>query len=93
MTSVTYTSKMKRIEVKRKPVGLIRDRAKEKKILKSLTIDQSGMVIYPGKGSIESRTGSNAQLLIEWFLYKALKEKPIDADMFADLLSKIMRYN
>ena len=79
-------STMKKYPVKRLQSSLDkRDREREKKLLEKLTVNDRGMIIFDGKGSIASRTGSPVRHLIDWYLYK-LGEKPLDFDIFHDLL-------
>ena len=63
----------------------MRQRAREQQLLDLLTLDDEGCVVYAGRGPISQRTGSPARILIDWFLYKDAKEKPIDADLFEQL--------
>ena len=58
-----------------------RKNKREKELLDLLTVDDSGMVIWPGRGSVEERTGSPARMLIEWHLYKT-GTKPLDYDIY-----------
>lgn len=60
----------------------------ERKLIKLLPINQSGMIVYPGKNSQDLRTGSAARTLIQWFLYKCGDQKPIDEGIFSDYLKK-----
>ena len=57
-----------------------------------LTIDESGFVIYSGKGPEIERTGSPAQLLIDWFLYKKGNEKPLDFDIFVQHIKELNKH-
>lgn len=82
---------MKRIPLKRKSDNDKQDL--EKLLLKSLPISESGEMIYEGPGSIESRTGSPVRKLIDWVLYKAGSEKPIDSDLFSMYLTKKLNIN
>lgn len=66
----------------------VRDHKKEKKLLSLLTVDESGFVIYEGPGTVAERTGSLATLLIDWYLYRNTKEKPLDAEIFRDLIER-----
>lgn len=77
---------MERIQLIRKSQ---RNKRLETKILNGLTINESGFVIYPGKGPEIERTGSPAQLLIDWFLYKNGTEKPLDFDIFANHMKQL----
>ena len=72
---------MERIPLIRKE----RNKKRENEIFKSLNIDSSGMVIYPGKGHERERTGSPAKVLIEYYLYK-IGTKPLDYDVFCSLV-------
>lgn len=79
----TWLSVMEKIELLRKPV---RNRKLEKKIMKLITVNDSGMIIYPGKGPEVDRTGSPAQFLIDWHLYK-IGTKPLDYDIFVSQIN------
>ena len=68
----------------------MRDRRREQQLLELLTLDDDGCVIYEGRGPVNQRTGSPARLLIDWFLYKDAKEKPLDADLFEDYAKKLL---
>ena len=59
-----------------------RNRKLEREILSKLTLNESGFVVYPGKGPEDERTGSLAQLLIDWYLYKKGNQKPLDFNIF-----------
>jgi hypothetical protein len=74
---------MKKTEIYRKPV---RNKQKEEELLRKLNLDESGFVIYPGTGTIQQRTGSPAMALINWHLYREGREKPLDYDIFKDLI-------
>ena len=74
---------MERILISRKSQ---RNKKRETQLLNLLTLNESGFVIYPGKGPEIQRTGSPAQLLIDWFLYKQ-GTKPLDFDIFVHHLS------
>lgn len=76
---------MKKIELKR------RNKKAERDILKLLEIDDSGFVIYPGKGSVDERTGSLAQELVEWYLYRDSDEKPFDANIFVKMIDDLKK--
>ena len=78
---------MERVLLTQKPK---RDRKRERDIMNKLTLNDSGFVIYPGKGPEYERTGSPFQLLIDWFLYKKGKEKPLDFDIFVQHLNETM---
>ena len=77
---------MERILISRKSQ---RNKKRETELLNLLTLNESGFVIYPGKGPEVQRTGSPAQLLIDWFLYKHGKEKPLDFHIFVQHLKDI----
>jgi hypothetical protein len=79
---------MRKIKIERKKIELIKSRKKENDILKLLDVDDSGMIVYPGRGSILERTGSPVMALIDWHLYK-IGEKPIDYDIFANHLKQL----
>ena len=74
--------KMKRIKITRSPV---RDRKLEREIMKQLKVNNEGMIVYPGKGSEDERTGSPVQFLIDWHLYR-IDIKPLDYDIFVSQL-------
>ena len=76
---------MKKVELKRI------DKAAERDILKLIDVDESGFVIYPGNGPIETRTGSPAQQLIEWYLYRNSETKPLDANIFVDMIDNLLK--
>ena len=78
---------MEKIKLIRSDVK-VRKRGKEKEILKSITVNDEGMIVYPGKGPESKRTGSPAQFLIEWYLYKE-GTKPLDYDIFVSLLKDV----
>ena len=75
---------MEKIKLVRTKVT-VRRRAKEKEILKRITVNNEGMIVYPGKGPEVERTGSPAQFLIEWYLYKE-GIKPVDYDIFVSMI-------
>ena len=68
-----------------------RNRALEKQLLAILTIDDSGFVVYDGPGPASQRTGSQAQALIDWYLYRNTKEKPLDAEIFEKIVMEKMK--
>lgn len=70
-------------EVKR---AVIRDRAKERELLSKCTVSESGMIIYPGSAREDARTGSPITQLIDWYLYRTGKEKPLDYEIFEDFI-------
>ena len=72
---------MKRVKYER-PADL---RSIENAVLQKAEIDSSGMIIYPGREPVESRTGSPIRLLINYLLYHE-GTKPLDAEMFASHL-------
>lgn len=53
----------------------------EEEILAKVNIDDSGQVIYDGRGSVAERTGSAIRDLIQYVLYRN-GTKPIDTDIF-----------
>ena len=69
---------MKKIEITRSPV---KNRKLEREIMKLITVNDEGMIIYTGKGPEVERTGSPARFLIDWHLYK-IGKKPLDYDIF-----------
>ena len=69
---------MKRVQIKRLPV---RNRRLERNIMKLISVNDEGMIVYTGKGPEVERTGSPAQFLIDWHLYK-IGIKPLDYDIF-----------
>jgi hypothetical protein len=77
---------MKRILITRKSQ---RNKKREAELIHLLTLNESGFIIYPGKESEDERTGSPAQLLIDWYLYKSGKEKPLDFDIFVQYLKNL----
>ena len=68
----------------------VRNRQREQQLLDLLTLDDDGCVVYDGPGPRAQRTGSQAHLLIDWFLYRNAKEKPIDAELFESYVTKLL---
>jgi hypothetical protein len=68
---------------------IITDPELEEKYLKELDVDSSGFLIYPGTAPVQSRTGSQALDLIRWHLYKNSDIKPIDYNLFKELVFKM----
>ena len=79
---------MKRTKLERTQIALERNRHREQELLQLLNVDFNGFVIYDGPGPISERTGSSAQILIDWYLYRDAKEKPLDAEMFVKMMDK-----
>lgn len=67
--------------------AVFRDKKKEQALLEKCTVSESGLIIYPGTGDEEKRTGSPVKLLIDWYLYQEADEKPMDADIFKDFIN------
>ena len=59
----------------------------EKKVLEAVTINDEGHIVYNGRGSEISRTGSPVRLLIRYFLFKDIP-KPLDQHIFEALLKQ-----
>lgn len=85
ITDPTFSqSSMEKIKLIRTPVK-VRKREKERELMKMIAVNDEGMIVYQGKGPEAERTGSPAQFLIEWYLYKE-GTKPLDFDIFVSQL-------
>ena len=79
----------KLIQRENKPVPSSRNRKKENELLDLLEIDDSGFILYPAPSHVplSERRGSPVVQLIDYYLYpNTVREKPIDYDLFLDLI-------
>lgn len=80
---------MQRIQLNR---TILKSKPTEKQLMKLLQghINASGMIIYPGKTSEESRTGSPIMALLN-YMFGRDKIKPIDYDLCVSFIDDLKK--